>query len=101
MVSLMAMQLELICINFKLFFMKTSFYKFMYAAFLLLGAYYVFVQKDYSSAVSNIGIALAFDPFNQAQPWNERPKWQKAWLIIHLACVAALFGFMVGLGDKT
>lgn len=80
--------------------MKTSFNKFLYIGFLLLGAYYVIFQKDYSSAVSNLGIALAFDPFNQEQPWNERPMWQKVWLIVHLACVGALFGFMVGLGDK-
>ena len=80
--------------------MKTSFNKFIYFGFLLLGAYYVIFQKDYSSAVTNLGIALAFDPFNQDQPWNERPIWQRAWLIVHLACVALLFGFMVGLGDK-
>ena len=80
--------------------MKTPFNKFIYFGFVLLGAYYVIFHKDYSSAVSTLGIALAFDPFNPNQPWNERPMWQKAWLIVHLACVAALFGFMLGIGDK-
>lgn len=80
--------------------MKTPFNKLIYFGFILLGAYYVIFNKDYSSAVSNLGIALAFDPFNQQQPWNERPMWQKAWLIVHLACVALLFGFMIGVGDR-
>ena len=51
-------------------------------------------------ATASLGIALAFDPFNTEQKWNERPKWQKAVLIIHLALVAALFGFGIGLNDK-
>lgn len=80
--------------------MKWTFNKFIYGAFVLLTAYYVVFSKDFSNAVATLGIALAFDPFNQEQPWNERPMWQRAWLIIHLACVAALFGFMVGLGDR-
>jgi hypothetical protein len=43
---------------------------------------------------------LAFDPFNTEQPWNERPLWQKIWLIVHLAIVALLFGYGVGIADK-
>jgi hypothetical protein len=43
---------------------------------------------------------MAFDPFDPEQKWNDRPTWQKAVLILHLAAVAALFGFGVGLGDK-
>jgi len=42
-----------------------------------------------------MGIALAFDPFDQEQAWKERPNWQKAVLIIHLAVVVALFIFKV------
>jgi len=51
-------------------------------------------------ATASLGIALAFDPFNIEQKWNERPKWQKAVLIIHLALVAAMFSFGIGLNDK-
>jgi hypothetical protein len=47
-----------------------------------------------------LGIGLAFDPFSPEQKWNERPTWQKAVLIIHLALVAAMFGLGVGLNDK-
>ena len=80
--------------------MKSPFTKFIYFGFVLLGIYYTFFQKDYSSAVANLGIALAFDPFNPEITWKDRPMWQKTWLIVHLVCVAGLFGFMVGLGDK-
>ena len=80
--------------------MKTSFNKFLYIGFLLLGLFQAIFSKDYMQATSSLGIALAFDPFNMEQKWNERPKWQKAVLIIHLALVAALFGFGIGLNDK-
>lgn len=80
--------------------MKSPFNKFLYIAFLLLGIYQVFFSKDYPQAAASLGIGLAFDPFNTEQKWNDRPTWQKAVLIVHLACVAAVFGFSVGLGDK-
>ena len=50
-------------------------------------------------AATRFGIALAFDPFDQDQPWKERPMWQKAVLIFHLAVVAGLFGYEVGSSD--
>ena len=80
--------------------MKTSFSKFLYIGFLLLGLYQAIFSKDYMQAAASLGIALAFDPFNSEQKWNERPTWQKAVLIIHLALVAAMFGLGVGLNDK-
>ena len=51
-------------------------------------------------ATMYLGLALAFDPFDVNQPWKERPIWQKAWLIIHLALVALLFGYGIGLDSK-
>jgi mannose/fructose/N-acetylgalactosamine-specific phosphotransferase system component IIC len=80
--------------------MKTPFNKFLYIGFLLLGLYQAIFSKDYMQATASLGIALAFDPFNAEQNWNERPKWQKAVLIIHLAIVATMFGFGIGLNDK-
>ncbi len=80
--------------------MKTPYTKFIYAGFVLLAVYFALFQKDYGSAAMQLGIALAFDPFDQEQPWNQRPSWQKIWLIVHLALAAALFGLTVGLGDK-
>ena len=51
-------------------------------------------------AAASLGIALAFDPFDTDQKWDDRPTWQKVVLYIHLALVAALFGFGIGLNDK-
>lgn len=80
--------------------MKTSFNKFLYIGFILVGLFQALFSKDYMQAVSSFGIALAFDPFDQEQKWNDRPTWQKAVLFVHLAMVAALFGFAIGLNDK-
>ena len=80
--------------------MKTSFNKFLYIGFLLLGLFQAFFSKDYIQAASSLGIGLAFDPFNQEQKWNDRPLWQKAVLIIHLALVAAMFGLGIVLNEK-
>lgn len=80
--------------------MNTQFNKFLYLGFLLLGIFQAFFTKDYMQAAASLGIALAFDPFNQEQKWNERPAWQKVVLFVHLAFVAAMFGFGIGLNDK-
>lgn len=80
--------------------MKSSFNRILYVGFLLLGIYQAAVSKDYMQSAASLGIAMAFDPFNQEQKWQDRPVWQKAVLIIHLALVAAMFGFGIGLNDK-
>ena len=80
--------------------MKTPFNKFLYIGFLRLGLFQAFFSKDYMQAASSLGIGLAFDPFNTEQKWNERPTWQKVVLFAHLALVAAMFGFGIGLNDK-
>lgn len=80
--------------------MKTPFNKFLYLGFLGLGFYQAFFTKDYIQAASSLGIGMAFDPFNPEQKWNDRPTWQKVLLIIHLALVAAMFGYGIGIDDK-
>ena len=80
--------------------MKSPFNKFLYLGFLLLGLFQTLFSKDYIQAASTLGIGLAFDPFDTEQKWNDRPTWQKAVLIIHLALVAAMFRFGIGLNDK-
>lgn len=80
--------------------MKTPFNKFIYIGFLLLGTYQSFFKTDYMEAAATLGIALAFDPFDTDQKWNDRPLWQKMVLIIHIAFVAAMFGLGIGLNDK-
>lgn len=79
--------------------MEKSYNKWLYGAFVALSVYYA-IRGDWSSTCMNLGIALVFDPFNQAQKWGERPLWQRVWLIVHLAILAGVFGFMIGFGDK-
>jgi hypothetical protein len=74
-------------------------FRIMYVLFLLIAVYEIIFKKDYIQAASQLGIALIFDPFNQQISWSDRPIWQRAWLIIHLAITAALFGFGIGLND--
>lgn len=67
-----------------------------YGAFVALAMYYSIFSGDFIEAASALGIALIFDPFNQETPFNERPLWQRAWLIIHLALAAASLGYGIG-----
>jgi hypothetical protein len=55
---------------------------------------------NYGEAAIHLGIALAFDPFDQAITWKERPIWQSAWLVVHLTLCAGAFGFEIGMNDK-
>jgi hypothetical protein len=74
-------------------------FRIMYVLFLMIASYEIIFKKDYVQAASQLGIALIFDPFNQQISWSNRPIWQRAWLIIHLAITAALLGFGIGLND--
>lgn len=67
--------------------------RFLYAGFVVLSIVMV-NQGNMTTAVSNFGIALVFDPFDAKQPWGERPLWQRVWLLCH---VIVLFG-MIGYG---
>ncbi|MFZ4058968.1 MAG: hypothetical protein ACOYKE_12565 [Ferruginibacter sp.] len=71
------------------------FNRFMYGGFLVLGIVVALIGKDLSTAVSNFGIALIFDPFDVNVSWNKRPMYQKAWLVIHLLIVFAGFGWLI------
>ena len=74
--------------------MKTSFNKFLYIGFLLLGLFQALFSKDYMQAAASLGIGLAFDPFNPEQKWSDRPTWQKMVLIVNLAIVFGLIGMI-------
>jgi hypothetical protein len=80
--------------------MKTPYNKFIYLGFLILGSYQAIFNNDYVQAASSFGIGLAFDPFDPEQKWNDRPKWQKAVLLIHLGITTALFGYCLGIFNK-
>jgi hypothetical protein len=62
----------------------------VYGLFVLSAIVFLILTKDYAMACSQLGIALVFDPFNPKQKWNDRPLYQKAWLIVHLIIVFSL-----------
>jgi hypothetical protein len=73
------------------------FNRWAYALFIILGIYQ-YVNYGLSDALPSFGIALAFDPFNPQQKWNDRPLWQKIWLTTHaLAVLTALVFILLGL----
>lgn len=73
---------------------KTNYYfKWGYILFICLGLYHLLYYQDFIECAINMAIALIFDPFNQKIPWKERPKWQRVWLIVHLAMSAAFLGY--------
>jgi hypothetical protein len=68
-----------------------AFNRILYTSFTLLSLYFFFFKGDYGDSASNLAIALIFDPFDTKQTWKERPLYQRAWLIVHLLAVLALF----------
>jgi hypothetical protein len=56
----------------------------LYGGFLVLALYRAVWLRDFGDAAMQLGIALAFDPFNPSVPWKQRPLYQRAWLITHL-----------------
>jgi hypothetical protein len=80
--------------------MNASFNKFLYIGFILFGIYELTFKHSAGEAATFMGIALAFDPFDQSQPWKQRPTWQKVVLIIHLAVVAGIVGYEIGSSTK-
>jgi hypothetical protein len=56
--------------------MKTRFNKYIYIALNILGIIYL-KEKSIGQALIYLGIALAFDPFDTNQKFDDRPIWQK------------------------
>lgn len=74
----------------------TQFNRVMYGLFIALSIYYVF-KNEWMTAASNLGIALLFDPFNQKIKWQQRPLYQRVWLLVHVSIVFMLFGIFIAL----
>ncbi|CAN5587440.1 hypothetical protein BH11BAC3_BH11BAC3_06960 [soil metagenome] len=73
---------------------NTSFNKYAYAAFVIVAIIFL-AMKDYSQSTIFMGLALVFDPFDQTVKFNQRPVWQRVWLIVHLLVSLGLFGWMI------
>ncbi len=73
-----------------------QFIKVGYVLFIVLAIYHLLVNKNPIDCAMNLGIALVFDPFDQNVSWNNRPKWQRAWLIVHvlIALSVLIFGLL-------
>lgn len=66
----------------------SPFNRYAYALYMVL-VLYLFIKCDYEWAFTNMGIALVFDPFNPAVKWQQRPLYQRIWLLVHLALTFA------------
>lgn len=74
----------------KPFSITKRFNRLAYVLLICLSLFFFFTG-GFMMGVSNLGLALAFDPFNQQTSWKERPIYQRAWLLIHVSLVLALF----------
>lgn len=65
-----------------------------YLLYLILVAY-LFIIGDIEWAITNLGIALVFDPFEAGVKWQDRPLYQKAWLLVHLTLTFTGFLYLI------
>ncbi len=65
-----------------------------YGLFLVLVIYST-IAGHYDDAVINLGIALIFDPFDTTVRWNDRPIYQRVWLLAHLLILFAGFFWII------
>ncbi len=65
-----------------------------YILYLGLVLFLVFIG-DYEWATINLGIALIFDPFDASIKWQQRPRYQKAWLFGHLMLTFAGLSYLM------
>jgi hypothetical protein len=68
--------------------------RFTYILYLVLVAY-LFFKGDIEWAITNLGVALVFDPFNTNLKWQNRPRFQKVWLIAHVTLTFAGFLYLI------
>jgi hypothetical protein len=64
----------------------------LYGACVALGLYYTILLLDPGMAAASWAVGLIFDPFDQTVAWRHRPRWQRLWLLAHVAIVVVLFG---------
>lgn len=64
------------------------FNRYAYVMYMVL-VIYIAVKGDYESAFTNLGIALIFDPFDPSVKWQQRPMYQRVWLLIHVTVMFA------------
>jgi hypothetical protein len=65
-----------------------------YILYIILVAY-LFIKGDIEWAITNLGIAMVFDPFDPKVKWQDRKPFQKVWLIVHLTLTFAGFLYLI------
>jgi hypothetical protein len=68
--------------------------RFAYILYMVLVAYLLF-KGDLEWAIINLGISLAFDPFDSRVKWQNRRLYQQVWLIVHLTLTFAGFFYLI------
>lgn len=68
--------------------------RFAYILYLIL-VFYLLIKGDLEWAIINMGIAMAFDPFDTKVKWQSRPLYQKVWLLVHLTLTSAGFLYLI------
>jgi hypothetical protein len=66
----------------------------LYGGFVLTSIYFL-ATKDISSALANLGISLAFDPFDQKVAWKDIPAYQKRWIVVHVSAILGLLATLL------
>jgi hypothetical protein len=66
----------------------------LYVALTLLSIVNFLFIKDPMNGVITLNLAVVFDPFDQKQPWSERPLWQRIWLIVHVSLGIGILLFL-------
>jgi ABC-type transport system involved in cytochrome c biogenesis permease subunit len=74
----------------------TAINKFMYTVNVLLCLYCLVISRDMLNAMSNLGLALIFDPFDHEVRWQHRPVHQRVWLLTHVVFMVVLLGIVIG-----
>jgi len=69
-----------------------------YGAFVLVALYFLIFSADKMNGISQLAIALIFDPFDQTVPFQKRPLYQRIWLLLHCLVVVAGFIFLLWVG---
>ena len=65
----------------------------VYGVFTCAGIIFAFL-RDWNNAIIFMGLAPICDPFAPL-PLPERPKWQQAWLYVHVALTMAVLAMTI------
>lgn len=72
----------------------SPFNRYAYIAYMVL-VIFLFIKGDYEWAFTNLGIALVFDPFDPTVKWQQRPMYQKVWLLVQVALTFAGLAYIL------